>query len=128
TRSLVNVSRVDLGLKADNIIMFAVSPELNGYTAPRTRQLFLQMQDSLSAIPGVTGVTSGTVPLLSGNNWGNGVAVEGFRAGPDTDTNSNVNETGPGYFHTLGIPLIAGRDFTRGDALTAPKVAIVNEA
>src|SRR5712691_8860292 len=47
TRSLVNVSRVQLGLKADNVIMFAVSPELNGYTAQRTRQLFDEMQDGL---------------------------------------------------------------------------------
>src|SRR4029077_1568251 len=128
TRSLVNVSRVDLGLKADNIIMFAVSPELNGYTAPRTRQLFLQMQDSLSALPGVTGVTSGTVPLLSGNNWGNNVAVEGFEAGPDTDTNSRFNLIGPQYFQTLGMTTIAGREFTRGDVLAQPRVAIVNEA
>jgi predicted permease len=56
------------------------------------------------------------------------VSVEGFKSGPDTDTNSRFNETGPGYFATLGIPLLAGRDFTRGDALTAPKVTIVNEA
>jgi len=128
TRSLVNVSRVELGLKADNIMMFAVSPELNGYTSQRTRQLFERMQDSLSALPGVTGVTSGTVPLLSGNNWGNNVAVEGFAQGPDTDANSRFNEIGPGYFSTLGMTVLAGREFTRADAAGAPKVAIVNEA
>ena len=48
--------------------------------------------------------------------------------GPDTDINSRYNEVGPAYFSTLGVPLLAGRDFTRADALTAPKVAIVNEA
>ena len=68
------------------------------------------------------------MPLLGGSNWGNNVAVEGFKAGPDTDTNSRFNEVGPGYFSTLGIPLLAGREFTRADALGAPKVAIVNEA
>jgi predicted permease len=68
------------------------------------------------------------VPLLSGSNWGNNVSVEGFKAGPDTDTNSRFNEVGPGYYAALGIPLLAGRDFTRADALSAPKVAIVNEA
>jgi predicted permease len=108
--------------------MFAISPELNGYKPEQSRQLFERAEDELSALPGVTSVTSAMVPLLSGSNWGSSVAVEGFQAGPDTDTESRFNETGPGYFSTLGIPLLAGRDFTRADAISAPKVAIVNEA
>ena len=99
-KSLVNVSRVQLGLKAENVIMFAISPELNGYSTERTRQLFERVEDALAALPGVTGVTSGTVPLLSGSNWGNTVAVEGFEQGPDTDANSRFNLIGPAYFHT----------------------------
>jgi predicted permease len=128
TRSLFNVSRVDLGLKADNVILFRISPELNGYKPEQSRQLFERVEDELSALPGVAGVTSSTVALLSGNNWGTGVSVEGFKAGPDTDVGSRTNEVGPAYFSTLGVPLLAGRDFTRADGLTAPKVAIVNEA
>ena len=127
-RSLVNVSRVQLGLKAENVIMFGISPELNGYSVEATKGLFERVEDALSALPGITGVTAGTVPLLSGSNWGNNVAVEGFDAGPDTDTNSRFNVIGPAYFQTLGIPLIAGREFTRADAAGAPKVVIVNEA
>jgi predicted permease len=111
----------------DNVITFAVSPELNGYTNDRSKQLFETLENELAAVPGVSGVTAALVPLLAGNNWGNNVAVEGFPAGPDTDTNSRFNEVGPGYFRTLGIPLIAGREFTRGDGLGAPKVAVVNE-
>ena len=128
TKSLANVSRVDLGVSADNVIMFGISPELNGYTPERSRQLFERLEDDLAALPGTAGVTMASVALVSGNNWGNNVAVEGFEAGPDTDTNSRFNEVGPGYFATLGIPLLAGREFTRADTLGAPKVAIVNEA
>jgi predicted permease len=128
TRSLANVSRVDLGLKADNVIMFHVSPELNGYKPEQTRQLFERVENEIGALPGVTGVSSSTVPLISGSNWGTGVSVEGFTAGPDTDVGSRFNEVGPAYFATLGVPLLTGRDFTRADGLTAPKVAIVNEA
>ena len=128
TKSLFNVSRVDLGLHAENVLMFGISPELNGYKPEQSRQLFERLEDELGALPGVTSVTMATVPLLSGNNWGNNVAVEGFKAGPDTDTNSRFNEVGPGYFSTLGIPILAGREFTRADALSAPKTAIVNEA
>ena len=128
TKSLFNVARVDLGLKADNVIMFAVSPELNGYKVEQSRQLFERIEDELAVLPGVKAVTTSSVPLLSGNNWGNDVAIEGFNAGPDTDTNSRFNEIGPGYFSTLDIAIIAGRDFTRADGAGAPKVAIVNEA
>jgi putative ABC transport system permease protein len=68
------------------------------------------------------------VPLLSGNNWGNDVSVEGFQRGPDTDAGSRYNEINPGYFRTLGVPLLSGREFTTADTEGAPKVAIVNEA
>lgn len=128
TKSLMNISRVDLGIKADNVITFTVSPTLNGYTPDRSRQFFDQLQDRLAALPGVTGVTNALVPLIAGNNWGNSVAVEGFPAGPDTDVDSRFNEIGPGYFRTLSVPLVSGREFTSADTFGAPKVAIVNEA
>ena len=127
-KSLINVSRIDLGLKVDNVITFSISPALNGYTPQRSSQLFERLEDDLAAMPGVTGVTNSLVPLLGGSNWGGEVSVEGYKSGPDTDMNSRYNEIGPAYFRTLGIPLIAGREFTRSDAAAAPKVAIVNEA
>jgi predicted permease len=119
---------VDLGLKVDNVVTFGIAPELNGYTPQRSRELFERLEDELAALPGVTGVSNALVAVLAGNNWGNDVSVEGFKAGPDTDTNSRYNEIGPGYFRTLGVPLLAGREFTRADRAGAPKVAIVNEA
>ncbi len=128
TRSLMNVSRVDLGLKVDNVVMFSIAPQLNGYTADRSRTLFERLERDLAALPGVTTVSAGLIPLLSGSNWGQSVAVEGFRADPDTDTGSRYNEIGPAYFRTLGAPLITGREFTVSDAAGAPRVAVVNEA
>jgi len=127
TKSLYNVSRVDLGLKADNVATFGLSPNQNGYKPPQSRALFERLEGDLNASPGVTSVSAGLVALLAGNNWGNSVRVQGFAAGPDTDTNSRFNGVGPGYFRTLGVPLIAGREFTTADTIGAPKVAIVNE-
>ncbi|MEX2661223.1 MAG: ABC transporter permease, partial [Vicinamibacterales bacterium] len=127
-KSLAKVSRVDLGLKTESVVTFGVSPQLNAYTQEKSQALFARIEEALAAHPGVTGVTSATVPLLAGSNWGTDVTVQGFKRGPDIDSNSRFNMTGPDYFRTLGIPLLAGRDFTRQDAGTSPKVAIVNEA
>jgi len=127
-KSLRNVSRVDLGLDIGNLVTFTIGPELNGYDSTRSAQLFVRMEEELAALPGVTAVTSSMVGILAGNNWGTDVAVEGFKGGPDTDANARFNEIGPGYFRALGVPLMAGREFTAADGPGRPKVAVVNEA
>ena len=127
-KSLRNVSRVDLGIKIDNMVTFNISPSLSGYDTTRAKAVYARFEDELSSLPGVTGVTSSMVPILSGDNWGNGVSVEGFKKEPDTDDESRFNAVGPGYFKTFGVPLLAGRDFTAGDAAAGARVAIVNEA
>jgi predicted permease len=128
TKSLLNVSRVELGIDINNLLTFGVSPELNGYTPERSKQFYERLEDELTRYPGVKGVTSAVVPSLAGSNWGTGMSVEGFKSGPDVDNGSSVNEVGTDYFKTMGIRLLAGREFTRADTMGAPKVAIVNEA
>ncbi|HVE33667.1 MAG TPA: ABC transporter permease [Gemmatimonadaceae bacterium] len=127
-KSLRNISRVDLGVNIDNMITFGVSPSRSGYDSTRTLQLYGRIEEVLSSLPGVTSVTSATIPLLAGNNWGEGVSVEGFKKDPDTDAGSRTNAVGANYFHVLGVPMLAGRDFTALDGATSTKVVIVNEA
>ncbi len=127
-KSLINVSRVDLGVKIDNMLTFTVSPRLNGYTPERSLAYFRQAEEALSGVPGVASVTTALVPILAGNNWGTDVQVQGFAKGADIDNNSRFNEVGASYFKTMGVPLIAGREFTQSDSKGAAKVAIVNEA
>jgi len=126
-RSLLNVTRVELGLEVDRLATFAIAPELNGYPPERSRALFERLEEELAAVPGVTGVTASMVPALAGSNWGTDVWVEGFAVDPDTDNNARFNEVGPGYFRTMGVTLLAGREFTAADAGDAPKVAVVNQ-
>lgn len=126
-RSLANIGSVDLGLNAENVVTFGVSPRLNGYEPERSRVFFQRLEEELAAVPGVTGVAASMVPLLAGSNWGSDVSVEGFERGPDTDANARYNLVSPGYFRTLGVPLIAGREFTPADGLQSSKVAVVNE-
>src|SRR5262249_5942775 len=125
--SLLNVSRVDLGIRIDHLVAFRLSPDLNGYSADRTRLLFQRLEDELRAAPGVSAVTVSAVPMLAGRNRARDIAVQGFNAGPDTDSNSRYNKVGPGYFSALGIPLVAGREFTDADTIHSAKVALVNQ-
>jgi putative ABC transport system permease protein len=127
-KSLNNVSRVDLGLNPENVMMFSVSPQLNGYDGERSAELYMRIEEELAAIPGVTAVSADLVGVVGGSSWGNDVAVEGFVWEPGVDANSRYNAVGPGFFSTLGMPLLAGREFTIADGDGAPEVAVVNEA
>ncbi len=127
-KSLVNVSRVDLGLSTENLVTFGISPDQNGYDFDRARDLFERAELELAAIPGVTSVSLSIVPVLGGSSWGTDIAVEGFEGGPDIDSNSRLNIIGAGFFSTLGTPLLAGREFGQADVGEEPTVAIVNEA
>jgi predicted permease len=127
TKSLFNINQINLGFRVENVITFGVSPTLNGYPPERTFGLYQRIEDELRALPGATGVTSSTVPLLGGDSWGNTLNVQGFQSGPDIDSNSRYSFIGPDYFRLFGIPLLAGREFTVADAHNAQEVAVVNE-
>ncbi|MBA3969992.1 MAG: ABC transporter permease, partial [Gemmatimonadetes bacterium] len=99
-RSLMNVSRVDLGLQVDQVVTFAISPELNGYEPARSRVLFERVEEELATLPGVTGVSASLVPLLAGSNWANDVSVEGYTRIPGSDPNARYNAVGANYFRT----------------------------
>ncbi|MDQ3170501.1 MAG: ABC transporter permease [Acidobacteriota bacterium] len=128
TKSLYNVSKVDLGLKIENLVTFRVSPVLNGYSNEQSAQFFERLEDELAATPGVNGVTASLVPALAGSNWGTDVAVQGWQSGPDIDSNARFNEVGPAYFKTMGIRVLQGREFERADQEGSPQVAVVNQA
>jgi len=125
-KSLVNVLRVDLGMKTENVIGFSVSPALNGYKQAQTHALFERIEAEMAAIPGARGVAAALVPLIAGNNWGNDIKIVGAKEKPDGD-NSRFNEIGPGFFGKMAIPLLTGREFTESDSAAAPDVAVVNE-
>ena len=137
-RSLRNLRTLDLGLKTENLIAFNLSPTLNGYTPLRAKQFDKQVLDRVSALPGVTGMAFAQMGLLEGNEWDSSMSVEGYEAKPGESMNPFCNAVSPNYFKTMGIRLVAGRDFDDRDArfeagdpkaqLPSYKVAIVNES
>jgi predicted permease len=127
-RTLWNLRRVDLGLPLDRLITFSIEPQLNGYSAQKTAALCDQLRERLASLPGVRSVAAGEVPMLVGSNSSSGITVPGMENLPGDQHNSNLNRISPGYFSALGVPLIAGREFTSADGASAPKVAIVSQA
>jgi putative ABC transport system permease protein len=127
TRSLRNLNRVDLGFRRESLITFSMEPSLNGYSAERIRRLAESLAEKLGGMPGAVSAAVGSNPVISDNVDAKTVKLDGRRTAEDEDLNPYTDAVTPGYFATLGIPLLAGRDFTERDRLGAPRVAIVND-
>jgi predicted permease len=123
-KSLVNLLRVDLGIRTENVVGFSISPELNAYQPAQSHALFERVESEMAAIPGVRSVAAAKVALIAGSRWGSNVTTDGVAP---ANTHCLYNELGPGYFGKMGIPLVAGREFTEADNLAGPKVAVVNQ-
>jgi predicted permease len=126
-RSLYNLKNIDAGFRTDHLISFSLQPSLSGYSDDRARGLFERLQQNIARLPGVQGATMAEVALLSGDNEATTIEVEGYRAKEDEDMNVFQNSIGPGFFNTLGTPILEGRDISSGDRASAPRVVVVNE-
>ncbi len=127
-RSLQNLRLADPGLKTKNLITFEVNPSLTGYGPARSRQYYREILPRMRALPGVESAAAGVIRILDNDWWASYVKVEGFEP-PSTDNMfPNFNLVSPGYFATLGTPLLAGREFTPQDEGLKHRVAIVNQA
>jgi len=126
-KSLYHLQEVDPGFRTSNLTEFSIDASLNGYSQPRMKELFERLEESLRNIPGVSAVAATEIAPLSGNNNSSTVNVEGYEPKSGEDMNPHNNWISPGYFSAMGIPLIAGREFTRRDTAGAPLVTIINE-
>lgn len=126
-RSMQSAAGMDIGFRAPGVLMMSVDPRLHGYTAAHTAQMLTELRERVAALPGVTSVACTDVLPLSGGNRSDGFSAEGQPPPPVQIPSVELFMASPGYFKTLGIPLIAGRDFSNESA-TGPKVAIVDQA
>jgi predicted permease len=126
-RSLKNLQGIRPGFETRSLLSFAVNPTLNGYKRERVLQFYRQLTERLSRTPGVNAVTLAVMPLLDGNEWDSTVTVEGYTAKEGEWVDPHMQFISPGFFQTLAIPVLLGRDFSDRDEKGAPQVAVVNE-
>lgn len=127
TRSLMNLRKLDPGFKTSNMVTFAFDASRNGYTPERIRDTYQRIEEHLNSTPGVQSAALNDIMLISGDTNMSGIHVEGYVSKPEDDMHPHFSNVSPGYFATVGIPLLLGRDFTAADRAGAHKVAIVNE-
>jgi predicted permease len=126
-RSLRNLDNLNPGFRTHNVVAFSIDPRLNGYTKERTMIFYRQLLDRLRANPGVESAAFAVVRVLDDNDWEYNITVEGYQPKPGEDMAPFYNAVSPGYFATLGLKLMAGREFLPSDIGNPHKVGIVNE-
>jgi predicted permease len=125
-RTLRNLERVDLGFQSHDLVLFWLFPTLAGFSDSQEVQLSNDVLSGLSTLPGVRSVTLTRYSILRNGREKGLVGGSGMTQHPDATY--VLGAVGPGFFRTLQIPFVLGRDFTFRDVPAAPQVAIVNEA
>jgi predicted permease len=125
-RELQHSQHIDTGFETRGVLVMNFNLLREGYTPERGQVFYEQMVERTGALPGVQGAAIAQVAPLAG-----GFARSVFPEGADTTTTGRilvqVNTVGNGYFQTIGIPIVRGRDFTRADTTESSKVVVVNE-
>jgi predicted permease len=127
-QSLQRIRNSSPGFSTHGVLSTAVDVVSAGYDAQRTKNFQDELMERVKALPGVeSAVFARATPLGYGSYSESPIAVDGYQAPPEEQPTVEYNEVGPDYFVTMGIPLVSGREFTRGDDEKAALVAVVNE-
>jgi putative ABC transport system permease protein len=127
-RSLLNLRRTDPGFNPARVATLQLDlASLATSTAEARNAFFESFTARLGAVPGVQAVAACSCLPLSGNVNYQGFAVDGRPLPqPGQKPSGNLRVVTPGYFATMEIPLVAGRDFTNADSATSPKVIVID--
>jgi predicted permease len=125
--SLENLRGVHTGFVKENVFLATLNPSMNGYPQERIKSLYDDLRARVRTLPGVQAASLTTSSVISGGWDQESVKVEGYQPGPDENMSPNAAVISPGYFATMGIPFVEGRDFTEQDTASRPKVVIINE-
>ena len=130
-RSFAGLQRVDPGFDVQNLLVLRIAPDVTRYKgAPLVTDYFGRVFNSIGELPGVASAAAVTVLPMStiGSDFYRPYWLEGARPAGNAEAQANVRMATPGYFNTLGLPLVSGREFSAQDAIDAPRVIIINES
>jgi predicted permease len=129
TQTLRNLEHQNFGITTANRYVIHIDPMGAGYNLQTIGALNQRIEEEFKALPGVKSVGLALYSTLEGNNWGEGVQIEGRPApGPEEHNGSSWDRVSPDFFKTVGQPIIRGRGFTDQDTATSRMVAVVNQA
>jgi predicted permease len=127
-RTIWNLQAVGLGYPKEKLLLITVDGVKAGYKGPQLANLWRDLNARLQTLPGVQAVSYSINGLFSGSEADDEIAVEGFTPQNEDEKTSRFDMVGPGYFSTLGVPLLRGREFGLPDGPSTPHVAVINEA
>ncbi|MGE5139375.1 MAG: FtsX-like permease family protein, partial [Rudaea sp.] len=126
-QSLRNLKTLNPGFDIRNLLVFDVDPTMSRYDPNYTADYYRRLRETLNALPGVESHALAVIPVLEDSEWDNWVTIEGYSVKPDERPDPHMQYCSPGFFKTLKIPVLLGRDFNDRDDAGAPKVGIVNQ-
>ena len=128
TQTLRNLEKQNFGITTANRYVIHIDPMGAGYNLQTIGALNQRIEDEFKALPGVKSVGLALYSALEGNNWGEGVWVQGRPApGPEENNGSSWDRVSPQFFQTIGQPVVRGRGITDQDTATSQMVAVVNQ-
>ena len=123
-RTLINLRSANLGFNPERILLFDLNPPRSHYPAAKRVALYRQLEEKMSALPGVQSAIVSAEPLLANSGDISCFSPAGKPAGARDPDQTWTNSVGPDFFQTMSIPVIYGRAFTARDDRHAPKVAV----
>ena len=126
-RSLRNAVNFDPGFDANNLLLASLEMRGKELTKEQGAQLYQQLLERVGQLPGVRAASLTRVTPISGGGQRRGTTIEGYQPRPKEDTEINTNVVGLNFFRTIGIPVVAGRDFDARDTAKSQPVVVVNE-
>ncbi len=130
-RTLTGLLAKGPGFDTASLLSFAIAPLDNGYSRTDASRLVRRLDQQVRALPAARSSAAARFAFLTGGHWSNKVTIQTDRR-TVSDRSVNFNAVSPGFFATLGVRLLAGRDFDQSDSRPAgeidPRCAIVNQA
>ena len=126
-RSLSKLGEVNLGYSGENLLLFRVDASPGGYKGAAIPRFQLDLLARISVIPGLRAATASKDGLFSHSESADPIDVEGYTPKVGEEMHSRMDHIGPGYFSTLGIPVLMGREIEAQDTASSVRAAVINQ-